>query len=235
MILGLLGDVHAEDERLAAALGVFRRERVERVLFVGDVVDGLGDVDRCCALLAAVEALGVCGNHERWLLRDEVRSLAHAHLRRDLSPGSLSLIESLPPTRDIETPLGRLLLCHGVGDDDMVRLRDGDDGYALRSNEALAALLAAGRYALAVGGHTHERMVRRIDARDAGAPGSASIVFINPGTLARDATPCAAILDCAAREVRYVELEDPARPTPGETVALGAAREWDACHPARWK
>lgn len=53
MRLGLIGDVHAEDERLAAALEVFAAERVDRALCTGDVVDGHGDIDRTCALLAS--------------------------------------------------------------------------------------------------------------------------------------------------------------------------------------
>ena len=110
MKLGLVGDIHAEDERLAAALEIFRRERADQVLFVGDVVDGEGDVDRCCALLAASNALGVRGNHDRWLVEDRMRTLPHAHHKDALAPRSLALLSALPATRDIPTPRGLLLL-----------------------------------------------------------------------------------------------------------------------------
>ncbi len=42
MKLGLVGDIHAERDLPA--------QRVDQVLFVSDVVDGKGDVDRCCAI-----------------------------------------------------------------------------------------------------------------------------------------------------------------------------------------
>jgi putative phosphoesterase len=210
MKLGLIGDIHAEDERLAAALAIFREERVDQVLFVGDVVDGEGDVDRCCALLAASNALGVRGNHDRWLLEDRMRSLPNAHDRAALAPQSLALLSGLPATRDIQTPRGLLLLCHGVGDDDMQRLRPDDDGYALDSNMALAHLLDAKRWTFAVGGHTHERMVRRFG----------DLVFVNPGTLAFDHAPCCAIFDTTVGRVAFFDLEDPRAPRPEEEIAI---------------
>jgi len=176
MKLGLVGDIHAEDERLAAALAIFRRERVDHVLFVGDVVDGAGDVDRCCALLAASNAIGVRGNHDRWILEDRMRSLPNAHHKDDLAPPSLALLSGLPATRDIPTPRGLLLLCHGVGDDDMQRLRPDDDGYALESNLALANLMGAKRWAFAVGPHAraHGPEVRRSGLRERGNAGGGS-------------------------------------------------------------
>ncbi len=38
-------------------------------------------------------------------------------------------LEMLPPSRRFETPLGNLLLCHGLGDDDMAALKPDDEGY----------------------------------------------------------------------------------------------------------
>ncbi len=210
---GLLGDIHAEDERLATALELFEDEHVDRVLFVGDVVDGDGDVDRCCELLASAGALGVRGNHERWLLAGTMRSLPRAHTRDALAGASVTLLESLPTVREIATPKGLMLLCHGVGEDDMQRLGPDDDGYALESNDALAALLREGRFTLAVGGHTHERMVRRFG----------DLVFVNPGTLALDSAPCCAILDVARSRVAFFDLDDArvARPSEEITLLLG--------------
>ena len=213
MKFGLIGDIHAEDERLAAALAIFRRENVDRVLFVGDVVDGTGDVDRCCALLAAANALGVRGNHERWLLEDRMRMLPNATDRAALAPQSLAFLASLPRVREVPTARGLLLLCHGVGDDDMQRLRPDDEGYALQSNLALAALVDAKRFVFAVGGHTHERMVRRFG----------DLVFVNAGTLAHDHTPCCAIFDVGGASVAFFDLDDPRSPRPEEVIAIPVA------------
>jgi len=220
MKLGLIGDIHAEDERLATALRIFAEHGTDAILFVGDVADGVGDLDRCCTLLADAGALGVRGNHDRWLLGDTVRSLPNAHVREDLAPQSIAFLEALPPVRDVETPLGRLLLCHGVGHSDMQRLWSRDEGYALETNDELGLLVQANHHAIIVGGHTHERMVRRYRAADLRLAGDATLVFVNPGALKRDATPCCAVLDCSARTVAFVELEDPKAPQPSETLPL---------------
>ncbi len=221
--LGLLGDIHAEDERLAAALQIFDDENTEAILFVGDVVDGEGDIDRCCALLAAAGAVGVRGNHDRWLIEDTVRSLPHAHLRTELTAASIALLEALPATCEIESPLGPLLLCHGVGESDMRRLWPHDEGYALETNDELAELLRSNHFAVVVGGHTHERMVRRFRAADARVPGHASLLFVNPGTLKRADSPGCAILDFAASCVRFFDLDDPAAPIAAESQPFASA------------
>jgi putative phosphoesterase len=176
MRLGVFGDIHAEHGRVEAALRLFAREGVDQVLFVGDVVDGEGDPNACFAMLDDAKALGVQGNHERWLAAGTMRTLPRAHLLEQLDARSLRLMRELPKTRAIETPRGRLLLCHGVGDDDMQRLRPDDDDYAIRWNDPLQALLREGAHAFMIGGHTHERMVR----------GFEELVVINAGTLARE-------------------------------------------------
>jgi putative phosphoesterase len=219
MRFGLLGDVHAEDRLLERALRCFAEERVDLVLHVGDVVDGRGDVERCIELLAGAGAVGVRGNHERWLLQGRMRDLPDAHRLEALSSRARAEIEAWPATRTLETPLGPLLLCHGLGEDDMARLRPHDDGYAIATNDALLARIDAGTHALLVGGHTHERMVRRFEA----------LTIVNAGTLAREGPPTASVLDCATRQVR---VYDPSRadvpllacvelPERGETLALG--------------
>jgi predicted phosphodiesterase len=218
--LGLLGDVHAEDERLAAAFDIFEAEKVDQILCVGDVADGRGDLARCCALLHERNALTVAGNHERWLLRDTVRTLPHAHVRHALDASTLTYLEELPKTREVPTPLGMLLLCHGVGTNDMQQLRADDEGYGLHCNHDLAHLLRDNKYALVVGGHTHQRMVRRFHGKELGLPGGASLIFVNPGTLTRTDSPCCAVLDLDAGCVRFFALEDPAAPVPSETLPL---------------
>jgi predicted phosphodiesterase len=218
MILGLIGDIHAEDERLRAALEIFERARVDAVLFVGDVADGPGDIDACCTLLRDAGALGVRGNHDRWLVEGTMRTLPAAHLRENVAPHAITFLESLPAVRDVETPLGRLLLCHGVGTNDMCRLGPDDTGYALETNDDLASLLRSRQHALVVGGHTHSRMVRRFRTADLRIAGDAALWFINPGTLAWDCAPCCAVLDCAQRAVRFFDLDD--APRPAETFAL---------------
>jgi predicted phosphodiesterase len=175
---GLLGDIHAEDERLASALAFFRSRSpaLDAILFVGDVVDGEGDLEACVRMLDEAGALGVRGNHERWILADTARSLPHAHRASDLSPRTLELLRALPATRAFRSPIGPVLLCHGVDDDDMARLRPSDDALTLHDNIPFERLRRRGDVAVMLGGHTHERMVR--DFGD--------VVVVNAGTLARE-------------------------------------------------
>lgn len=212
--IALLGDIHAEDRRLDLALTWLKGQAVDAVLAVGDFADGHGDLDRCCALLEAHRVQAVCGNHDRWLLADELRSLRCAHQAVDLAPATLAWLGALPPTRRIHTAAGDLLLCHGVGPDDMVRLRPDTSGYDLDENFALADLLADPSLPLAVGGHTHQRMVRAFPRR-AGPP----LVFINPGTLHRDYDSGFAVVDLERRQVAYFDLVEEA----GERLAVRPA------------
>jgi len=217
---GVLGDIHAEDERLATALVLFAAQRCDQVLFVGDIVDGPGDVERCVTMLRVAKAIGVRGNHERWLLDDTMRTLRHAHHRHALLMTNVEFFEALPATHTITTPRGPMLLCHGVADDDMQRLREHDEGYALQSNTALVGVMRAAQHALLLGGHTHQRTVRRFHANDVLGRGTSSLIYLNPGTLARHDTPCCAILDFADDAMQYYELEQADRAAPSERVPL---------------
>jgi predicted phosphodiesterase len=210
---GAIGDVHAEDTLLAAALDTLRAEQLDAILCVGDIVDGRGDVDRCCALLAQHDAIVVRGNHERWLLKDELRTLPKAHLASDLAPATRAYLEALPATRRLSTTRGPLLLCHGLGDDDMARLRPFDEGYALETNDALSTLRATD-YALVVGGHTHLRMVRSFGA----------LTVVNAGTLSYTDTPCFLVADLLSGHVQFYDLDDDARVLPAERYPLGPSR-----------
>jgi predicted phosphodiesterase len=183
---GLLGDIHAEDARLARALARFRAAspKLDAILYVGDVVDGEGDVEACVRMLDEAGALGVRGNHERWLLAGTLRTLPHAHLATALSERTLESLRALPPTRTFTSPLGAVLLCHGVDDEDMTRLRPSDDALEVHDNIPFERLRRRGDVTLMMGGHTHERMVR--DFGD--------IVVVNAGTLAREVPDASCVI-----------------------------------------
>lgn len=164
---GVLGDIHGEDVRLTRALDRFDSMHLDAILSVGDIADGPGDVARCVRLLRERGVVGVRGNHDRWLVRNEMRMLPAATLPAELDADTLTFLSSLPATRIFDTPLGSLLLMHGIGKDDMARLRPDDGASDLQWLDALPPLLdraSRGELAVAVGGHTHVRMVRRIGA-----------------------------------------------------------------------
>ena len=120
-----LGDIHTEDLLLEQSL-VFIRQQVDTILGVGDIVDGFGDVNRCCDLLRTNGVHVVRGNHERWLLNDEMRMLNDASKYADIRPDLIVWLETLPATLSFETPDGALLLCHGLGTNDMAKLLPDD-------------------------------------------------------------------------------------------------------------
>lgn len=219
MRLGLIGDVHAEDAALAKTLSTFAKNRVDRVLCTGDIVDGQGDVDRCCALLREARALVVRGNHDRWIRSDELRNLPHAHRMTQLATDTVMFLKDLPPTLSLDIPHGRLLLCHGVGQNDMRRLGPDDRGYAISSNEDLLQVLFDAKIRIMVGGHTHRPMVRRFER----GAGKIALVAVNPGTLAREDGPGFAILDLVAGRTDFHSLSgggDALEVTPSERLAL---------------
>jgi len=159
--IGALGDIHAEDEALVAALSFLRSQRLDAIVATGDITDGLGDADRCCALLQDHGVLAVRGNHDRWFLEGSMRGLDV--ITKDLSEPNRRWLSSLPATRRFETPLGPLLLCHGIGEDDMSVLKSDTDAYTLRWLTALTELQRDPDVELMLAGHTHERMVRKLE------------------------------------------------------------------------
>lgn len=79
MRLGLIADVHEAIEFLAAALELFRREGVDRIVCAGDLV-GAGDrLDEAAALMAGADVACVWGNHDYPLCRTIAAGEAGAH------------------------------------------------------------------------------------------------------------------------------------------------------------
>jgi len=190
--VAVLGDVHAEHEHLEAAL---RRVygKFDAILCVGDIVDGPGDINRTCQLLQEYEVQAVKGNHERWLFSNEMRVLQDSHYLDDIETAHRNWLQALPKTMRFETPQGPLLLCHGLGENDMKTLLPDETGYALQNNTALENLLYGTDLRYVVKGHSHRRMVRRID----------DVTFINAGTLHRNCDPCFCTIDFGKREVQF--------------------------------
>lgn len=193
---GVIGDVHCEDVALAATLEFLRREELDAILCVGDIVDGRGDADRSCSLLREAGVIAVRGNHERWFLGGT--PLGMPDDTRTLDDDHRAWLASLPSSRRFETPHGGLVLCHAIGDDDMAVLRSSTDEYTLRWLEPLHALQADRRVAWMVAGHTHERMVRVLDG----------LTVINAGTLHRGWAQGFIVVELGAKVVRCFDLLD---------------------------
>ncbi len=187
MRVGLIADIHGNLVALEAVLAALARERVERIVCLGDVAV-LGPQPE--AVFARLRALGipcVLGNTDAWLV-DE-----HAHDRTDparatmvaltdwctaqLGAADVAFLRACPPTLRLALDAGReLLCCHGSP-------RSFDDVIAATTpDEALTAMLAGERAAVIVGGHTHVQLLRRHDAMLIVNVGSVGLPGTGPGT-----------------------------------------------------
>jgi predicted phosphodiesterase len=205
--LGVVGDVHCESETLERVLDALDTMAVETVLCVGDLVDGPGNADVTLAILETRGVQCVAGNHERWFLAGEQRSLENA--TAEMSPASREFIEALPRTRLYETENGTAMLCHGVGEDDEAWLLPDTRGYALQDISTLRELMLDDGIRFMIGGHTHERMVRVF-------PG---LTVLNAGTIHRKNEQTFMVLDFGAMRVEYRSAAD------GETGTLIEERD----------
>jgi len=212
--LGLIGDVHAEDAHLAAALERLGREGLDGILCTGDLTDGRGDVDRCVELLRLHEVLAVRGNHDRWCIADQMRDWPGATAIDSLSDGTREYLQQLPATRRLDTVAGPLLLAHGLGREDMIRVGD-RVGLAFHVDSAGAKLRADPRLGLDadirihVGGHTHNRWAEQVGG----------LTMINAGTLRASDTPCFGVLDLAAGQVQSFDLDENGGVLQSERIA----------------
>jgi predicted phosphodiesterase len=210
--VGVVGDIHCEAEALQAALSFISEARVDRILAVGDIVDGDGDVNECCRLLQKFGVATVRGNHERWFLTGQMRDLPEVTLPSEIDQLNRAFISRLPATQTFDTLRGRLLLCHGLGESDMGGVWPDDQGYFIESNLALRSLVLEGEYRFVVNGHTHNRMVRDFD----------HMTIINAGTLYHDHNPCFLIADFEKGFVQFYDIHLAHRISKGMIVQLPA-------------
>jgi predicted phosphodiesterase len=198
-IIGAIGDIHTQEQLLEKTVDFLKSQNVDRILSTGDIVDGFGDANQCCEILRREQILAVSGNHDRWLLKNQLRDLKKATQPDSISVNSHSFLSSLPATREFPTPHGLALLCHGLGKNDMVKLNPDDYGYAIESNTDLQNLIQEQKYRYIINGHTHYKMVRYFG----------NLTIINAGTLRPDYNPGFLIINFVEQFVQFYKfLED---------------------------
>lgn len=195
--VGILGDIHCEVARLRACLAHFRQCELDAVLAVGDIADGDGDLDETCALLKSARVIAVSGNHERWLLAGQMRDLEHATPKAAFSPTARAYLSALPKTYTFDCPRGPVLLCHGLGEDDMSSVKPDDYGYDLENNRALWELVESETARFVINGHTHRVMLRNISG----------LTLINAGSLTSDHRPVCVVADFDEGHVQLWDFE----------------------------
>jgi predicted phosphodiesterase len=196
--LGVIGDVHAEDGRLAQALAYFQSAAVDLIVCTGDVVDGLGCPEKSLRLLQDHNVTTVRGNHDRWLLENRVRHVPNAHRREDLKTASLTYLAGLPTVTDIHTQRGKLLLCHGMGNNDLQKIWPGSANMPMIQCRKLDGLIARGHYRFIINGHMHFRTMIHFDA----------LTLINAGTLKGDRWPGFMVADFADQTITSLKFNN---------------------------
>lgn len=194
--LGIIGDVHCENETLKKVTEFFQDQGIQSTVCVGDIVDGKGDVNETISILKKNNVITVLGNHDEWSMKNYLRQLPDATMRHHLSEVSIEFLSALPRSIVFESILGQVLLCHGLNDDHMSTVRPHDMDYALKNNDELQKLMERKEIQICICGHSHYRMVKTFG----------HVVIINAGTLYREHQPCFAILDFPKNELTFYDI-----------------------------
>lgn len=96
------------------------------------------------------------------------------------------------------------MLCHGLGPNDVAGITPDQSAELVAENIELKALLASSGLRIVLNGHTHHRMVRRIE----------HLTIVNAGTLHPAQEPGAVLLDLAEGNVLWLPLVDGSPPAP---------------------
>jgi predicted phosphodiesterase len=207
--IGAIGDIHCEHLHLERALAWLTTRGVDVIVATGDIADGVGSLDRCCELLSSHAVMAVAGNHDRWLLSESARQLSNATALDSISEATRGYIARLPRLAELETPQGTLLLCHGLGPNDMAKVTPDDSDYSVAANTDLQNLIRERYYRWVINGHSHRRMVRSFGGT----------TIINAGTIKSDDSPCFLEIDFLRGAVSVFELT-PDGVTSGELLPL---------------
>jgi len=196
--LGVIGDVHAEDNRLGLALDYLQAAGVDQIICTGDVVDGLGCPETAVGLLQQHQVATVRGNHDRWLLADQVRHVPNAHARAGLGARTLDYLGNLPSAMALDTLAGKLLLCHGMGDNDLQKIWPGTARMPAERSKVLDRLIDNGDYRYIINGHMHFRTIIHFEA----------LTLINAGTLKGEQWPGFMLIDFASDSLTSLRFRD---------------------------
>ncbi|MDA0979126.1 MAG: metallophosphoesterase family protein [Proteobacteria bacterium] len=194
--LGVIGDVHAEHNRLELALDKLAMLGAEDIICTGDIVDGSGCPNASIALLIRDDVKTVRGNHDRWILENKARHIPDAHHLEGLTKQSREYLENLPVQISLDTADGTLLLCHGIADDDLRKVWPGTERMGVERSKALDGIIRSGDISYVVNGHMHFRTMIHFH----------SLLLINAGTLRGEHWPGFSLVDFDAQRITAYEF-----------------------------
>lgn len=176
MLLGLISDVHANVVALDAVLEELRRQRVEQVVCLGDLI-GYGPApnetierireERLLCTLGAADERIAFDFASQPLPRKGVGDATLEWTREVLDVAHVAWLRELPVQRRVDTPAGRLRAFHGTSEDPAERTELHVDPITLNR------LLERHRCRILAAGATHVPYFRRVG----------SGVVVNPGSV----------------------------------------------------
>jgi putative phosphoesterase len=162
--VGIFSDVHGNGVGLDAVLAVLDDARVDRLVCLGDLVEGGPQPAYCLRRVHELGCAAVLGNTDHWLVEYyrepgiSERSDLGEWARERLGEDGLAALAALPDTYELDLGDGGRLLCvHGTPTSRIDRVD------ATATDEELLELL--GDATVLAAGHTHEQWQRRVGER----------------------------------------------------------------------
>ncbi len=201
MQIGLLADLHGDLAGFQAALKVFEREHVERILCAGDIVERGSDAEEIVRLMRVLDIACIKGNHEYSVIANQNRwrqtgnPERMAQIGRVISDETAAYLESLPASARYEFEKTRLLMGHGTPWSDVLTVfpdsRQGIfDQLWQRYGSSTDVMIL---------GHTHQPMCVTLKG----------MLILNPGSvygvMIRDSHTCG-VLSLPGKQVQVYDL-----------------------------
>ncbi len=143
MKYGLIADVHEDLEFLEAALARFRREQVDRILFLGDLFETGSNVEAAARIMGEANVEGVWGNHDYGLCGEP-----SPRARERFSAECLAFFATLRPRMEFED----VLICHI---EPFLNPEDLADLWSSQGDQPPERSFAAAPHRLMLHGHHH--------------------------------------------------------------------------------
>ena len=181
MRVAIIADIHGNCVALDAVLTDLQHEPTDRIVCLGDAIQGGPQPVETVARLRELACPVVMGNADAWLLSGQPtgsepvsaeQEAVRAWSLAQLSAADRAFIAAFRPTVELPLGGGRRLLCfHGSprSFDDLL-LPDAPQ-------EEFTQLLGAYIPAIMTGGHTHQQQIRRVGDGFFFNPGSVGVVY----------------------------------------------------------
>lgn len=179
MRIALLSDIHGECYPLERVLEDIQREKIERIVCLGDALQGGSQPAETLARLRKTNCPIVMGNADAWLIgegKEEKVSEKQLEVRewslRHFSDSDIEFIKSFHATVEIDLSEIRKLLCfHGSprSFNDIILPKTED--------KEVREFLSGAQATFFAGGHTHTQQFRRMGNSWYINPGSVSLAY----------------------------------------------------------